>query len=76
MTNEEKDQLMKVLSVKSDELRINEAELRETLQQYQTLKIAFIQLLAEYTSIVERRNLADPNEIEYKYMDLSGLLDI
>lgn len=76
MTDQEKDQLMKVLSQKSDELRINEAELRETLQQYQTLKIAFTQLLAEYTSIAERRNIGDPNEIEYRYMELSGLLDI
>jgi hypothetical protein len=76
MTDQEKDQLMKVLSQKSDEIRFLLADSNDDRKQYEKLKFAFIQMLAEYTSLAERRNFADPNEIEYRYMDLSGLLDI
>jgi hypothetical protein len=76
MTNEEKDHLMKVLSQKSDEIRVLLANSNDDRKEYEKLKFAFIQMLAEYTSLAERRNFADPNEIEYRYMELSGLLDI
>lgn len=76
MTDQEKDQLMKVLSEKSDEIRVLLADNNDARKEYEKLKFAFIQMLSEYTSLAERRNLADPNEIEYRYMELSGLLDI
>lgn len=76
MTNEEKDQLLKVLSEKCDEIRVNEAEIRDSLQKYETLKKAFIQLLEEHKELLERRDVGNPNEVEYKYMELSGLLEI
>lgn len=76
MTEQEKNQLLKVLSEKTDEIRVNEAEIRESLQKYETLKKAFVQLLEEHTELLEKRGIGNPNEIEYKYMELSGLLDI
>lgn len=76
MTNEEKNQLLKVLSEKNDEIKVLLADRNDAKKEYDKLKFAFIQILAEYMSVAERRNIADPNEIEYRYMELSGLLEI
>lgn len=76
MTDQEKDQLMKVLSQKSDEIKLLSAEVGEYEKSYYILRSTFVALLEDY---VNRRDLVgfnDAEEIRYKYMDSAGLLDI
>jgi hypothetical protein len=67
---------MKVLSAKSDEIKLLSAEVSDYEKSYYILRSTFVQLLEDY---VNRRDLVgfnDAEEIRYKYMDSAGLLDI
>jgi hypothetical protein len=55
---------------------LTKKEIRETESRFQTLKYAFNQLLDEYCQKREVQGYDDVEEVRYRFMELSGLLDL
>jgi hypothetical protein len=55
---------------------LTKKEIRETESSFQTLKYAFNLLLDEYCQKREVQGHDDIEEVRYRFMELSGLLDL
>lgn len=75
MTQSE-NQLFNELKRSIEEHKLTQRELYELYERHKQLRNAFNDLLEDYLSKREAHGFNDIDEVRYRFMELSGLLDL